>query len=137
MAANGPHAARYDRSQPVLVRQPFIARRIHPRFKKGQLPDLPWATRKSSARALHKWRPSGFNQFADMAKQWPVSVKGLAHRLATLCRWAWKKNWGLFTQPFSKSRGAHEARIKSAFELYLIAQFLLVKGEIFSINKDG
>jgi hypothetical protein len=47
-----------------------------------------------------------------------------------------KKNWGLFTQPFGKSRGAHEARIKSDFELYLIAQFLLVKGEIFSIIKD-
>ena len=85
IAAIGPRAARYGRSRPLLTLAPFTALRTRARVKKEYLPTHPWASGKTPARALRKWRATGVNQFADMANAvWRPSRKGLASRLAAL-----------------------------------------------------
>ena len=91
IAAIGPRAARYGRSRPLLTLAPFTALRTRARVKKEYLPTHPWASGKTPARALRKWRATGVNQFADMANAvWRPSRKGLASRLAALARGARK-----------------------------------------------
>ena len=69
IAAIGPRAARYGRSRPLLTLAPFTALRTRARVKKEYLPTHPWASGKTPARALRKWRATGVNQFADMLTQ--------------------------------------------------------------------
>ena len=89
IAAIGPRAARYGRSRPLLTLAPFTALRTRARVKKEYLPTHPWASGKTPARALRKWRATGVNQFGHTANAvWRPSRKGLASRLAALARGA-------------------------------------------------
>ena len=91
IAAIGPRAARYGRSRPLLTLAPFTALRTRARVKKEYLPTHPWASGKTPARALRKWRATGVNQFGHTANAvWRPSRKGLASRLAALARGARK-----------------------------------------------
>ena len=67
IAAIGPRAARYGRSRPLLTLAPFTALRTRARVKKEYLPTHPWASGKTPARALRKWRATGVNQFGHTA----------------------------------------------------------------------
>ena len=64
IAAIGPRAARYDPSRPLLALAPLTALRTRARVEKEYLPTHPWASGKTPARALRKWRATGVNQFA-------------------------------------------------------------------------
>ena len=93
IAAIGPRAARYGRSRPLLTLAPFTALRTRARVKKEYLPTHPWASGKTPARALRKWRATGVNQFGHTANAvWRPSRKGLASRLAALARGARKNS---------------------------------------------